>query len=80
MYPSIIEVHKPIWLALKEKEGEAIEWTPNKPKFDNGMIEAGTILHFSHIYQGCGNYKPYGEFNLSDIASLIASNSISVHN
>lgn len=50
----ILGVQKPIWLAttgpMEEPDTKIIGWTTTKPKYDNGFIDTGTILVFSHIY------------------------------
>lgn len=50
----ILRLEKPIWLAmtgpLERPESEIIGWTTTKPKYDNGFIDKGTVLVFSHIY------------------------------
>ena len=80
-YPKEIIVMQTIWLALEELEGEVIGWTPDEPEFHNEQIEANTILTFDHVCQGCqgcGCYKPYGEFNEEDLRNLSNSGSIMI--
>jgi len=53
----ILGVEKPIWLAVeKEPTFKILEWTTTKPKYDNGFIDKGAVLVFSHIYS-----SPEGE-------------------
>lgn len=48
----ILGVEKPIWLAVeKEPTFKVIGWTTTKPKYDNGFIDKGSVLVFSHIYE-----------------------------
>ncbi len=54
----ILRVENPIWLAmtgpLEKPESKNIGWTTTKPKYDNGFIDKGTVLVFSHIYSTPG--------------------------
>lgn len=53
----ILGVEKPIWLAVeKEPTFKVLGWTTTQPKYDNGFIDRGSILIFSHIYS-----SPEGE-------------------
>lgn len=60
----ILGVEKPIWLAitgpLENSRSKIIGWTTIKPKYDNGFIDKGAVLIFSHIYTG-----PDGEEGLN---------------
>ena len=60
----ILGVEKPIWLAttgpLGERETKIIGWTTTNPVYDNGFIDKGSVLIFSHIY-----YGPDGEEGLN---------------
>ena len=55
----ILGVKKPIWLAVgKEPEFRVIGWTTRKPIHDNGFIDEGALLIFSHIYKPPENIYP----------------------
>ena len=58
----ILGVEKPIWLAStgEASTSKITGWTTIKPKYDNGFIDKGTVLIFSHIYTG-----PDGEEGLN---------------
>ena len=80
-------VKKDLWLAAEpEPKFKILGWTTIKPKFDNGHIDANTVLIFNHMYKdaldfvmikpGAKYEKWYAEFDQKEIESLTNEGSL----